>query len=105
MIEALKKYEAGKILVVDETMEKLGLHSKAHYCDSILDAIKLATLHRNVSYEFTDDCTEAIFTINTGFGMITYRLHFHTAIKEPIATIGRLIKHINDRYNDLVSKD
>lgn len=105
MMAALETYEAGKILVLDETMEKLGLHSKKHYCDSIIDAIKLATQHRNIEYEFSEDSTEAMFFVNTGMGQVTYRLQFHAAIKEPIAIIGRLIKHINDRYNELLAKD
>lgn len=105
MIEALKAYETGKILVIDETMMRLGLHSKAHYCNSIVDAIKLGTQHRNIKYEFSADSTEVTFFVQTGIGEVTYRLHFHTAIKEPIATIGRIIKQISDRYKEILAKD
>ena len=105
MIEALKTYEAGKILVIDETMERLGLHSKTHYCNSIVDAIKLATQHRNIKYEFSADSTEVTFFVQTGIGEVTYRLHFYTAVKEPIAIIGRIIKQISDRYSETLAKD
>lgn len=105
LMTALKTYEEGKILVTDDAMERLGLHNKTHYCDSIVEAIKLATQHRNIKYVFNDLSTEATFLINTGIGEVNYRLHFHAAIKEPIAIIGRLIKYVNDRYNEILSKD
>jgi hypothetical protein len=102
---ALKSYEEGKILVTDEAMERLGLHNKTHYCNSIVEAIKLATQHRNITYGYGEDEIDATFIVNTGIGQVVYKLNFHAAIKEPIAIIGRLIKHINDRYNEILSRD
>lgn len=105
LMEAVAQYRAGNILVSDAAMRDIGLHNKPHYCESIVKAIKLATQHRNIDYAINDSGTEAVFTANTGIGAVTYRMVFHAAIKEPIAVVGKIVKHISDEYNRILSKD